>query len=176
MVGRLPRGSPGAAGQRVLGLRRSVACLFFEARLTMNDHEARRARRNAIPTGYRRLPRPKPSAAVLDRVALMARVGDDQDLLRELVAIFLEDCPGWVEEIRTSVQRGDARNLKMFAHLLGGTVSNFGAREVTEAARKLEKMGHSGNLAGADEACEALLIAVDELRPALLDLLHHPVA
>src|SRR5262245_63759075 len=85
------------------------------------------ARPSAAPTGYLKMPRPTPAQAVLDRAALMARVGDDQALLHELIGIFLEDCPKWLEEIQLAVRCGDARHLKLHAHLLGGTASNFGA-------------------------------------------------
>lgn len=111
----------------------------------------------------------------MDRAALLARVDNDQGLLRELVGIFLEDCPGWLEQIQFSVRRSDACNLKLFAHLLGGTASNFGASVVTAAARRLERMGDSGNLGGAEEACVALLVAMDELQPALIELTHCPL-
>jgi HPt (histidine-containing phosphotransfer) domain-containing protein len=91
-------------------------------------------------------------------------------LLRELVGIFLEDSPAWVEQIQASISRGDARGLKLSAHLLAGTASHFGAGIVTKSARRLEAMGQSGNLDGASEACAELLAAVAELHPALIEL------
>jgi len=76
----------------------------------------------------------------------MARVGNDQELLRELIGMFLEDCPGWVEQIQSSVRGADARNLKLFAHLLAARLRTSASGVVTEAARRLERMGQSGEL------------------------------
>jgi len=107
---------------------------------------------------------------VLDRAVLLARIGGDRELLRELVGIFLEDCPGWLEHIRTGVRQADARHLKLYAHLLSGTASNFGAHDVTAAARRLELLGQSGQLEGAPEALTDLAVAIDRLVPALFEL------
>src|SRR5438874_13589513 len=113
---------------------------------------------------------PRPAEAVLDRAELVARVGEDRELLRELVGIFLEDSPGWLEQIRAAVRQADARRLKLYAHLLSGTASNFGAHQVTAAARRLERMGQAGRLDEAPEALADLVVALDRLSPALHEL------
>jgi HPt (histidine-containing phosphotransfer) domain-containing protein len=134
----------------------------------------KRARLSAVPTGYRRLPRPSTSSAVLDRGALLARVGEDAGLLRELVGIYLEEHAVWVEEIHASIRRNDARMLKLKAHLLSGTSASLGAKRVSEAARELELLGQKGTLSGAVESFELLLAAIDELKPHLIELTHVP--
>jgi two-component system, sensor histidine kinase and response regulator len=116
------------------------------------------------------VPGERVAQGVLDRAALLARIGDDPELLRELVGIFLEDCPGWLEQIRAGVRQVDARRLKLYAHLLSGTAANFGAHDVTAAARRLELMGQSGQLDGAPEALADLVVAIDQLTPALHQL------
>lgn len=140
------------------------------------DEPRRRARASAAPTGYLHLPHPSPSSAVLDRRALLARVGDDANLLRELIVIFLEECPGWLEEIKESVRRGDAKGLKLAAHRLSGTAATLGAAQVSDTAKRLERMGQSGSFANAEETCEELAIAADELTHALVDLSQNPAA
>ena len=110
-------------------------------------------------------------SAVLDGAAVLYRVGGDRELLRELVTLFFEDCPRWLVEIRASISRRNARDLKAAAHLLYGTVSNFSAPAAIAAARRLEVMGRAGDLAGAEDACAALVASIDELRPALTALI-----
>jgi hypothetical protein len=39
---------------------------------------------------------------VIDRAVILDRVGGDEDLLREITAIFLEEYPALIEEIRTA--------------------------------------------------------------------------
>src|SRR5262249_20300261 len=43
-----------------------------------------------------------------DWEAALERVGGDRELLVELVRLFLEQCPGWVEELRRGREAGDA--------------------------------------------------------------------
>jgi HPt (histidine-containing phosphotransfer) domain-containing protein len=138
-----------------------------------DEHPKQRSRLSASPTGYRSLPRSS-QAPVLDRKALLARVGEDSNLLRELVAIFLEEHPVWLEEIHASIHQGDARTLKLKAHLMSGTSSSLGAKRVSEAARELELLGQKGVLTGAEEFFEQLLAALDELKPHLIELTQIP--
>src|SRR5256885_8569425 len=93
-----------------------------------------------------------PGAPLLDRAAVLGRVSEDWELLRELAGIFLEECPRCLTEIRASIRHSDARELKVYAHRLAGTASHFGAQAVSAAARRLELMGSAGQLAGAAEA------------------------
>jgi two-component system sensor histidine kinase/response regulator len=117
---------------------------------------------------------PAPNAAaefdeVLDRAAALAHVEGDTDLLGELVALFLEDCPRLVGAVREALARNDAKALERAAHALKGTLSNFAAVAATAAALRLEQMGHGDNLAQAGEACAALEAEIERLKPLLED-------
>jgi two-component system sensor histidine kinase/response regulator len=107
---------------------------------------------------------------ILDRTAVLARVGNDLELLQELVNLFLEECPGLVDGIRTAISRGDALRLKTAAHTLKGAVSNFSTWPAFELALRLETMGNKGDLTHALEALACLEEALSSLRPALAKL------
>ncbi len=51
-------------------------------------------------------------AAVLDRAEMERRIGGDGQLLRELLDIFVRDCPPMVAEIRAAI--ADARPCRVF--------------------------------------------------------------
>jgi two-component system sensor histidine kinase/response regulator len=103
----------------------------------------------------------------LNENALMAHVGGDEQLLRELVALFLEDLPEQLAAVRKAVRRQDARALSSAAHALKGALSHFAARDTFESALRLERMGRSGDL---DEAEEAFARLKDEVRQLTRDL------
>jgi CheY-like chemotaxis protein len=107
------------------------------------------------------------SEAAFDPAVALARVGDDRALLKELIGLFLGECPRWLAAIREAIRQGDAGELRRAAHSIKGTVGTFGARAAFEAAQRLEAMGRDGNLAGAAEAADALEEAVRRLQPAL---------
>jgi two-component system, sensor histidine kinase and response regulator len=88
----------------------------------------------------------------LDRDKLMERMGGDEGLLRELVAIFFEESPKSLARIKDAVINNQSRALEQEAHTLKGSVGNFEAGQAAAAAFKLEQMGRSEELAGAEEA------------------------
>jgi HPt (histidine-containing phosphotransfer) domain-containing protein len=104
---------------------------------------------------------------LIDRVALLDRTGGDEDLLREISAIFLTEYPILIEEIQFAVRTGDANRLEQAAHSLKGSVSNFGALAATEAAYRLEAIARKLDLAGSAAALGDLLIEFQQLRPEL---------
>ena len=103
----------------------------------------------------------------LDEALALSRVGGDEELLREVVELFLEDYPHILEKIRSAVTAGDATALEHSAHSLKGSVSTFGAQRSYEAAFELEKQGRSGNLINSAADLSKLEAALATLRPEL---------
>lgn len=107
---------------------------------------------------------------VLDQAAVLARVGGDAELLKELVGLFLAECPKLLSEMREAVARGDAKALARAAHALRGSVSNFEEGDVFDVVLRLEEMGREGLLTHAEEAYAALEEGIARLQPALATL------
>jgi two-component system sensor histidine kinase/response regulator len=107
---------------------------------------------------------------VINYQDLLERVDGNQRLVGEIAQMLLEDCPHWMADIRDSVREGDAPRLKLAAHTFSGAVANFGAEQAHKAARALESMGRSGDLAGADAALGDLELALGRLQPVLCGL------
>ena len=97
----------------------------------------------------------------------LASVDGDMDLFREVVLLFLEECPKTMAGIHAAIVERDAYRLNRSAHALKGSVANFGARTAFEAALKLEIMGRNGNLALAGEAFAGLTEEMARLKEAL---------
>jgi len=107
---------------------------------------------------------------VVDRAALLAGVDGNRGLLRELVRLFLADCPRRRAEIKEAVRRGDAEALRKAAHTLKGSVGNFAAKQAFAAAQRLEIMGRDGELDKAGEARMALESELARLTEGLTKL------
>jgi HPt (histidine-containing phosphotransfer) domain-containing protein len=103
----------------------------------------------------------------LDRELALSRVGGDAELLQEIAALFMEDYPNVLAELRAAAARGDAQAVERAAHGLKGSVGNFGAQAAVDAAFHLEQMGRAGNLSRAREAIDTLARALDALHPEL---------
>ena len=110
------------------------------------------------------------SDAVFDRALALSRVGGDVELLKEIAVLFLDDYPKSLSELHQAVESGDARHLERTAHGLKGSVSNFGARPVVDAALQLETMGRAQKLAEVEQVLHTLELALAALRPELESL------
>jgi two-component system, sensor histidine kinase and response regulator len=104
----------------------------------------------------------------LDKSRILDRVGGDKDLLKEVVALFLDDCPKLIEQMREAIQESDPGGLQKAAHTLKGSVSNFGASLAVQAALDLETMGKTGDICGAAGALEVLEKGIDRIRVELI--------
>jgi signal transduction histidine kinase/CheY-like chemotaxis protein len=113
------------------------------------------------------LPLPQTAAAIIDWAAALRRTGGDTELLRELVQMFLQECPGLLTEIHAAIAAHDSPKLRRVSHTLKGAVGTFAAQPAYEAAQRLERMGQQGDLNGSDEAYVALEGAIERLRPIL---------
>jgi CheY-like chemotaxis protein len=102
-----------------------------------------------------------------DPEVILRRVDGDRELMREVATLFLEETPRLLSEIRQAVARNDTKTLERSAHTLKGSVGNFGAKGVFEAALALEQMGRQADCTRAQEILAQLERHVAALVPAL---------
>jgi two-component system, sensor histidine kinase and response regulator len=107
---------------------------------------------------------------VLDRALALSRVGGDEELLREIAELFLDDYPNLLGQIHQAVESRDPQGLERASHSLKGSVANFGAEPAYQAALELERLARSRNLAGVGAALQKLESDLAELRPELIAL------
>jgi CheY-like chemotaxis protein len=103
----------------------------------------------------------------LDRDAALERVGGNRELLRQLVAVFRDDCARLVPELKTALAAGVAADVRRAAHTLKGMVAFFGAAAATASAARLEALAGAGESAGAGGELETLLGELGRLQSAL---------
>lgn len=108
--------------------------------------------------------------AKLDCAVALERLGGEEELLREVARLFLDEYPMLMNEIRSAAALRDASALERAAHSMKGSVSNFGTERVYDAAYALERMGRAGDLSTAAECIEKLESALAYIHPALLEL------
>lgn len=104
---------------------------------------------------------------VIDRQVALAGVDGDVEFLCALIGIFLENCPRQLGEIKSAISREDGETVERTARMLRGTVGNFGARDAGRAAQRLEEAATARDFASLADACAALEMEIERLKPAL---------
>jgi CheY-like chemotaxis protein len=123
----------------------------------------------SAPPAQEAAPAAAPSqGSVFDEAELRARVSGDEQLLSDVVRIFLEDCPARLAAITAAVERRDGEAIQLAAHALKGAAGNLAAKGLFEAARVLERLGAESRLDAAEAASRVVAAeaanVVDALR------------
>jgi HPt (histidine-containing phosphotransfer) domain-containing protein len=105
----------------------------------------------------------------IDKQAILERVDNDHDLLKQLIEIFIKKTPEYLEQLQQSVQSKNAEQTRFFAHTLKGSLANFGAEKARQMAFEIETMGKDNALNNAPQALQALEIEIQGVVQAILE-------
>ena len=78
--------------------------------------------------------------------AIIQKIYDDEDVLKETVKVFLEDAPQTIELLAEAIVAGDSENVKMYAHKLRGLARHVAARKLSDMLYPLETKAREGQL------------------------------
>jgi two-component system, sensor histidine kinase and response regulator len=98
---------------------------------------------------------------------MIQRFDGDEALVRQLVSLFLIECPRLLEEVRSSVNVGAAEEVRRTAHAFKGMVANFTTGAPMTTASELEQLARSGRVDTAPELLSRLETEVAALVDAL---------
>jgi two-component system, sensor histidine kinase and response regulator len=116
---------------------------------------------------------PAPITKTFDRQALLDRVDGDEQLMDEVIRIFLEDCAQQLTAIRDAVDQKSPDAIRTAAHALKGAAGNLSANGLFEAADLLERIGAESRMDVAAAAWRRLsaeaATVIDALRREISD-------
>ena len=92
------------------------------------------------------------TADTWNKTETIERLGGDEELLRELVEIFVAESPKLLSKLQKAVSSSNSEELMRAAHSIRGELTCLGAVAAANTAQKLEGMGRNRELAGASEA------------------------
>lgn len=73
----------------------------------------------------------------LDRIH--AFIGDDEEMLKKMVAIFLKNSPELLSLIQENLKQKDYSKLEFHAHKLKTSIDHFSIESITSEIRQIEK-------------------------------------
>lgn len=99
---------------------------------------------------------PGDDVVVFDLAQAMRVVGDDREILREVIDVYLEDLSEMMKTLDAAFGKDDAESVELHAHSLKGASANVGGQRVRAVAYEIEKAGRAKDLDLARSHWEAL--------------------
>ena len=98
-----------------------------------------------------------------DVLEMFQRVGQNKELLDELMELFFQDYHRDMASLKESLEKKDAPALTVVAHGLKGELGNLGMRAAYEIAIQMERMAKESRLEEAASLATALEYEVKRL-------------
>ncbi|GBD97809.1 MAG TPA: response regulator [Nitrospirae bacterium] len=120
---------------------------------------------------------PPGNGDVIYRAETLERLGGDEELLRELWEIFIDDAPRQMEILKKAIDAGDIALTERQAHSLKSAAANIGANLMSDKASGLELAARDKNLNNARMLYEKLEHELKKALKALTkDGIYNPAA
>jgi HPt (histidine-containing phosphotransfer) domain-containing protein len=87
--------------------------------------------------------------------------------LREVIRSFLDQTPSVLSTLRDAAERADVPSIRRAAHMIKGTSSTLGARELSERCAEIERIGESGCISDAGSRVIAVEASYRRIEAAL---------
>ncbi len=104
---------------------------------------------------------------VFNRGELLDRLGGNQELLKEVIQVFLNDVPLQIENLKKRLAEEEKAAVVRQAHTLKGAAANIGAERVRETAWELEQAAGGGDWEKVRAVARALESRVESLKAHL---------
>ncbi len=104
---------------------------------------------------------------VFDRAAMLDRCMGDEELVQEVLDMFLDNLPQRIQELQAALDAADSQAARMAAHTIKGMAANTSAEALRAIAKEMEEAAESGDLEAVREKMEALVDRFEELRAML---------
>ena len=109
-------------------------------------------------------------AMPLDVLEMRRQFGGDDELISEVMLLFLEDYPSRLNAIAMAIDARDADLVKRGAHTLKGSAATLSAFDVVTAASALEALSSSDDPAALAGAFDRLVAEIDRLAGTLREI------
>ena len=80
----------------------------------------------------------------------------DREFQQQLLTIFMEDAPGFVEVIKKAITTQDYETLESKAHQLKGSSASIAMFGLSTIAEKLEKQGNKKKIENSEDVVEQM--------------------
>ncbi len=101
-----------------------------------------------------------PDIVRFDLESALAFTGDDRELLREIITIFIDNAPAMISGMRSGLDTADHEIVVRTAHTLKGESRTVGAVQCSIIAAEIENRARLGELESLEEIIDSLRMEI----------------
>lgn len=102
-----------------------------------------------------------------DSSQVILNAGGDRELSKELVEVFLRECPIWLSAMQAALNSGNGEALRRIAHTMKGATMQCGVVVANDLELMLERFGEDGRLNDARVVLDELALALQRAEPLM---------
>jgi PAS domain S-box-containing protein len=106
------------------------------------------------------------SLKIFDRNALLERLDHDEEFLKEMVELFIEDTTERLQEMKEYLKENNISSLLRASHMLKGASSNIGANALENVASQLQTASLQNNRSLIASLIESVEIEFEKMKQA----------
>ena len=95
-------------------------------------------------------------SGIVDRAALLDRIGGSRELLEEVTGMYNHQRPALLNQLQEALDAGDAGLVYRRAHRLKGTFGSLAAEKAVAIAARISDLARGGDLAAARDQLDHL--------------------
>lgn len=101
---------------------------------------------------------------LIDREGVLDRIGCDEELLMELLKLFVENTPYQILQLEEAINKMDSISVKRAAHSLKGSSANVGVITLQQEALEAEALSVKGDWVKLQETFERIKVEFEKVR------------
>jgi HPt (histidine-containing phosphotransfer) domain-containing protein len=87
----------------------------------------------------KKMKRLKNESPLFDRLDLLNRLDNDEELLKEIIVLFIDNCGAQMSQLAQALSINDFKQISEIAHSLKGASASISSPLMKEVAEKIEK-------------------------------------
>ena len=104
---------------------------------------------------------------VFDESDALERLGDDRELLMEIIQVFVEEIPEQILQLKAAFEESDKDKLKRMGHTIKGSAGNLGAIGIQRVALEIENSGDNNDFEKSSNLIEKLESEISNFQKVL---------
>ena len=105
-----------------------------------------------------------PQIPPINTKAVLARIGDDENFLNELIETFYKDYKTKKAMLKKAIAAKNFSDIQKISHSIKGASSNLSLPGIQQVAKKMESSGKERDIKGAKKNLASLETEVNRLR------------